>query len=444
MSVALDDTAVGALATLVAGFDPGQLTDAAKAAVRRAILDLLGAAAAGAGTAAARAAREVAAGLHAAGPASVWFGGARLVPAGAAFANASAASALDLDDGHRAAGGHPGASVIPAALAVGQAVNASADELMAAIVLGYEVAVRVAAARDVAKLDTLSTGRWCGYGAAAVAAYLSRFDAATTAEALAIAGVVAPGLSAAGYSRRMGNSVKEGIPWAAAQGLAAAELAARGYTGPIDILDHPDYFDAATVRRGFDGWAVERIYFKPYACCRWIHAALDAVFAAREDAGGAVQEIDGIEVETFERALRLGNEVAPTTLEGAQYSVPFCVALGALAGPAALLPMRAGDLHRADVRALAARVRMRVAPDLDRRFPNQVPARVLVRAGNRIVEREVAIPLGDPDNPMSDAQLLEKFTALAPGAAGRIAGPILGLGTSHDAAELFDALESFL
>jgi len=438
-------TTLERLADYIVGFDAAALPERTRTAVRHAIIDLVGASIAGFGAEAVRAARTVAKRQYAAGAASVWFDGHGLTPAGAAFANASAASALDLDDGHRGAGGHPGASIIPAAIAVAEACNSSTERLFAAIALGYEVAIRVSAARDFTRLDTLSTGRWCGYGAAAAAAYLMGFDREKTTEAMAIAGVAAPGLSAAGYSRRMGNSVKEGIPWATAIGLTATELAREGYTGPTDILDHSDYYDSAALLAGLGGsFAVERIYFKPYACCRWIHAAIDAVTALRREEAFAACDIRSIEVHTFARALRLSNEIEPETLEGAQYSLPFCIATAAIDGPESLLPMSRDLLGRADIRSLSAKVRLMVDPVLDPLFPAQAPARIRIMTDDRVMEREVRFAWGDPDNPMGEAGLVSKFTTLACAHANSqsLAATILGLGRSSSLAGLLDALRS--
>ena len=252
------------------------------AAVARAaanvLIDLIGCAAAGYPSPAARSARHTVRRLYAAGPTALWFTGDKRRPEGAAMANSTAASALDLDDGHRQAGGHPGAAVVPAVLAVAAAAGANGRDVIAALRAGYEVAVRVAGARDFSRLDTLSTGRWCAYGVAAAAGLLVRDTPQVLATAFAIAGVLSPGLSAAGYSTLMGNQVKEGIPWAVMTGLTALELARQGLTGPLDILDHPDYFDAAAITAGLGtGSALTAVYFKPYACCRWIHAAIDAI-----------------------------------------------------------------------------------------------------------------------------------------------------------------------
>jgi 2-methylcitrate dehydratase PrpD len=380
------------------------------------LIDLIGCAAAGYPSPAARSARNTVQRLYAAGPTVLWFTDDKRRPEGAAMANSTAASALDLDDGHRKAGGHPGAAIVPAVLAVAEAAGATGRDVMAALRAGYEVAVRVAGARDFSRLDTLSTGRWCAYGVAAAAGLLVRDTPQVLATAFSIAGTLSPGLSAAGYSTLMGNQVKEGIPWAVMTGLTALELARQGLTGPLDILDHPDYFNAAAITAGLGtGSALTAVYFKPYACCRWIHAAIDAII---ELVGGGPLDPDGIrtvEVHTFERALRLNNSADPETLEGAQYSLPFCLAVAACGGAKALLPLSLEWLHRPDVTALAARVHLHVDPTLNARFPAETGARVCLETAAGRLEQTVRHPLGDPDNPMDRIRLTTKFRRLAAG-----------------------------
>jgi len=404
------------LAEFVAGLKTEAVPAPVLASARACVLDLLGAAAAGWRGLGPRAARAAAARLFAPGPASVWFSDIRLEPAGAALANCAAASALDLDDGHRAAGGHPGASIIPASLAVAQETKASGREFLAAVVIGYEVAVRVGAGRDLSRLDTFSTGRWCNFGAAAAAGWLRRLEPAKLAQALALAGVHGPNLSAAGYSRVMGNQAKEGIPWSTLTGLAAAALAEAGFTGPTDLLDHPNYYLPDKILAGLgQSWAVSGVYFKPYSCCRWLHAALDGLLDLlarnRLEAG----EVDSVEVHTFRRALNLNNYPDPPTLESAQYSLPFCLAAAALDGREALLPLREELLGRPELTAWAGRVRLEHDPELEALFPAATPARVVLRAGGRSFETTVQHPWGDPAKPMTPADLEAKFRRVSGG-----------------------------
>lgn len=382
------------------------------------VLDLLGAAMAGFGQESARAARNFGRRFFPAGPAGIWFTRVGLSEAGAAFCNAVAGSALDLDDGNRAAGGHPGASLVPTALAVAQSLNSSGRDLLAALAVGYEVAVRAAAARNPATMDTFSTGRWCGFGAAAVRCRLEGRGPEVLAHALAVSGIHAPLQSASLYSR-FGHHTKEGIPWGTYTGLAAVELAAQGFVGPLDIWDHPDYYRGRAITEGFgEEWAILRTYFKPYACCRWLHAALDAwqILAGQ---GLSPGEVERAEVFTFRRAIGLNNLPTPATLEQAQFSLPFCLAVTALKGSGALLPMSADLLREHQLTAFARKVSLHHDAGLEAEFPARAGARLVVHTSKGVFSKEVQHPRGDPDNPLSGEELASKFHKLA----GMLSGP---------------------
>lgn len=404
------------LAQYACTLGPESLAPGVVRGVKNVLTDLIGCAAAGSNSAAAGMARSVALTLFADGPSEIWFADARRRPEAAAMANSAAASALDLDDGHRLAGGHPGAAIVPAVLAVGAAERSSGLDLLAATVVGYEVAVRIAAARDFQRLDTLSTGRWCAYGVAAAAGRLCAVSPAILAQAFAIAGVLSPNLSAAGYSRLMGNQVKEGIPWAVVTGLSALELARNGYTGPLDILDQPDYFDAAAITAGLgQSFAVTSVYFKPYACCRWIHSAIDALIEIAQADDLSPEAITAIEVHTFDRARRLSNDTNPDSLESAQYSLPFCLAVAAAGGSEALCPLSRSWLGDPQAVALARKVRIFLDPEMEQRFPAEAGARLVVECATKRTHRTHRFALGDPARPMSGAQLRAKFRQLATG-----------------------------
>lgn len=405
------------LAEYVYGLGSADLPSKTVESAKHCILDLIASAAAGYSTSSAMAVRKWASSTLAGGNSSVWFGcrtGVRLSPYAAAVINSASASSLDIDDGHRAAMGHPGAAIIPAAFAAAEAHDASGQELIKAIVAGYEVSVRIAAARDPERLDTLSTGRWCAFGAVAAAAVIMESPVEEVAQALAIAGGHSPGLSVAGYSKVMGNHMKEGIPWGTLTGLAALDLAISGFKGAPDLLDHPDYFDSKKIVRGLGStFAIETTYFKRYACCRWIHASLDALENIIRKADLTAADILQIEVHTFERALTgLTNENSPATLEGIQYSLPFCLALRIIAGRNALLPIDPVWLGNPEVTELAVRIKLHVDPQLESLFPGQTPARIVVRTATGDYEETCLYPLGDPANPMSREQFMEKFDTL--------------------------------
>ncbi|MBK5926434.1 MmgE/PrpD family protein [Rhodobaculum claviforme] len=402
--------AIEDLAGFAADHPRGALPVAVRDAIRDLVTDLLGAAAAGLHTPLATAARGAAPALHGPGPCGVWFTGMGLSVAGAAMANAAAASALDIDDGHRGAAGHPGAGVIPAALAVGQALGSDDAAILDAIALGYDVALRVGASRPTGSFDTYASGRWVGYGVAVAAGRLLELDAGAMAHAMAIAGAEGPISFATGSSAYQGSTVKEAIPPAVVAGLTGAFRARAGATGPLDLLDRDDRFARVRLTGGLGAdWALLHCYLKPYACCRYMHAAVDAIAALRQPGRPVVS----LAIETFPQGLRLSNARRPATLEAGQYSYYFSCALAALHGVTALQPVDPAWLHDADVLALAERITLSAHADFADAFPVGTPCRVIVDHGDGPRALTVHHPLGDVANPMSRAQITDKFRRIA-------------------------------
>lgn len=401
------------LADYVASLRADALSDAVRVAALRCVLDLLTAAAAGQRDPAVAGMRQVASALYGAGRAPVWFAGTTMNVAGAVLCNSTAASVLDLDDGNRAARGHPGAAVIPVALTLAPETGASAEQVLLAIVAGYEVGVRVATARNAANALSRQSGRWTGYAAVAAAARLRNTPLQQMAHAFAIAGVTAPNQEAngsSGYSRLTGNDVKEGIPWSTITGLTALHMAEAGLTGPADILDHPAHFSQSHLLQGLGAPPlILATYFKPYSCCRYNHCAIDAFCDLLKQHRLTAQDIAAVDVHIFGWALKLGNKIEPVNLVDVQYSIPYCIGIAALMGAQALLPVDEDVLHRPDVSEFASKVRLHLDTDLDVRFPAQTLARVVIHTRERQFASPVTEPRGEPANPLSWQDLREKF-----------------------------------
>ncbi|MGR9418803.1 MmgE/PrpD family protein [Rhizobium leguminosarum] len=382
-------------------------------AALRCILDLIGAAVAGSGLKSCCAARDSAAALFGKGDAPMWMADRTATPLGALMANATAASALDLDDGHRAARGHPGACAVPTVLTLAPLARVSADDVLSAIVAGYDVGVRVAAAQNPQGIQTRQSGRWAALAAVAAAASLSKVEPSITSQALSIAGVLAPNQQAngsSGYSRLTGNDVKEGIPWSAVTGLMALDLARNGYTGPEDLLDHPAYYDSERILEGLgQRFEICGTYFKPYACCRYIHPALDRLFDLVKAHELTAADIVSVEVETFGWVLKLGNSLKPSNLVEIQYSLPYCIAIAVLEGRDALAPIDDSLLNRQDLSEFARKVSTTVNPDIEAVFPTETLARVIVETRQHRYVSALDGPVGDPRRPMDWCAIEEKF-----------------------------------
>ncbi|KAB2658820.1 MULTISPECIES: MmgE/PrpD family protein [Brucella] len=394
------------LAEFVSGHPKGALPSETREAISLLLLDLMGATAAGLHSRLAASARQAASDVYGSGVAQVWLTDLKLSVVGAAMANSAAASALDIDDGHRGAAGHAGAGVIPAALAVGQSINASDAEMLDAIALGYDVALRVATSRPTNTIETYASGRWVSYGAAAAAGRLLRLDAEEMAHALAIAGSEGPIVFPTGSSKFQGSTVKEGIPPAVVAGITGAYRARAGATGPVDLLNNEDRYDPKILLGQLgEVWELQKCYLKPYACCRYMHAAIDAILKMRQDG----RHIHRLRIETFPQGLRLANERTPSTLEGGQYSFYFSCALAALRGQEALQPVDPDSLKDIEVLGLANRIELETSIDFATAFPVRTPARVLIDQGDGEKELVIDHPLGDVANPMSWDQVAHKF-----------------------------------
>ncbi|WMY10889.1 MmgE/PrpD family protein [Paraburkholderia phenoliruptrix] len=398
--------AITELANFVTDHPEAGLPDDTRRTISLLVLDLIGATAAGLNSPLALAARESVVEAYGHGAISVWLTDRTSSVVGAAMANSAAASALDIDDGHRGAAGHAGAGVIPAALAVAQAIGASRSETFNAIALGYEIALRVATCRPAETVDTYASGRWVAFGAAAATARLLKLSKQQTSHALAIGGSESPIVFTGAVPKFEGTTIKEGIPPAVVAGITAAYRARAGATGPVDMLDDNKRFNRELLAGGLGStWEAQKCYLKPYACCRYLHAAIDAILTMRQE-GADFKEL---KIYTFPQATRLANERAPKTLEGAQYSFYFSCALAALYGREAIQIVQQECLTDPRVLELAGRLELLPSAEFASAFPAGTPARVVIDQGNGSQEMLVLHPLGDVANPMSPEQLVEKF-----------------------------------
>ncbi len=417
-------TAAGWLAARVADLQACNVPASAFNAARRCLVDVLGCAAAGRAEPAVRIAQQWAGQVYAKGESAVWFDDARLSPVAAAFVNASAASILDLDDGHRAAAGHPGAAIIPAALAVGQAQGASMQDILLAIIAGYEAGVDCARLRTPAAQANVATGRWSAIGVAAAIAKLRGYDVERMRHAMTVAEAHAPNLLAADHSGFQGGHVKEGIPWSVVAGFAAADLAGHGFRGYDASFSNPGVYRARPDCDEPQRFLIETTYFKRYACCRWTHSAVDAAIALKARLP-ADARIESIAIETFVRAATLPNHSQPKDVIAAQFSLPFVVAAAMVRGADALLPLDPRLLSDAEVVRVASGIEVRVDDALDAMFPAKVPARVRIATADGAFEELVVSPLGDWDHPISGQALAAKALHLAGRGGRELLAPLL-------------------
>ena len=406
-------SATSKLVSFVCDLDPDALPPAVVDQAVRCVLDLVGVSIAGAPTPMAQISAHFAHEQFAAGTATVIGSGKSLSVTGATWVNGASASALDMDDGHRMAMGHPGASVIPAALAIAECTGANGKQFLAALVAGYEVAVRASAARVPWYQDKMySTGIWGVFGATAAAGKLLGFDDATLQSALGTAG--SHGSFPPGGLQSNHAMVKEVIAWSGMTGVSAALLAQQNFVGPADFLDYSARWDTSALVAGLgdlDESAILRTYFKPYAVCRWSHAAVDGVLELKHRHRLRIEDIESIQVETFWEVTRLAND-RPSNTIAAQFSIQFALAVALLHDR--IGPAEVNDAYITDpaILDLARKVQVSVDETLDREFPAKTMARVTIRTRHGHHGTTIEYPRGNPENPLSHAELEAKFQLL--------------------------------
>lgn len=327
--------------------------------------------------------------------------------AGATYANATAANVLDIDDGHRAVKGHPAAVVVPAALAATEAADGTVGELLDAVYVGYEVAVRAGLAIHAIDGVYTGTGSWGAVGAAAAVARLRELDLDATARALGIAEYQAPRTPIMRGVERPGMT-KDGIGWGAYAGTVAAELARRGFTASGTVFDD----DGVEVTDDFgERNHVTDGYLKPYPCCRWVHPGIDATLELRERHGLAAGAVEEIRVHTFSEATHLDTRT-PDSIEAAEYSYPYPVATALARGRFTVDELRKQARDSEDILRLANTVHFVVDGALDDRFPAECLASVELDTGRETYQSNVTRPRGAVGRPLDTTEVRRKVERL--------------------------------
>jgi len=341
----------------------------------------------------------------------------------AAWINGSISHAVEFDDIFRDAVYHPGCPTISAALAVAEAQGASGADFLRAVTIGYEISTRIGVAVQPSHYRFFHTTGTVGcFGsAAATAALLAPAQPEVMRHALATAASLAAGLQQAFRSDAMTKALHAGhAGWV---GVTAGQGAASGITGAIDILEGEAGFgkalsDGAQWARATEAlgerYNIQSITQKNHGCCGHTFAAIDAMLDIRQREALSAAQIAAIRVETYQTALDVTGNFEPRTAFEAKFSLPYVVAHALLHGAVRLNAFEPARLEDADIRSLMARTQLVADPQLSAGFPAQRAARIVVTLHDgRVIEQFAPCRKGDPEAPLSDADLEDKFLELA-------------------------------
>lgn len=347
----------------------------------------------------------------------------------AALANGTASHSLELDDVSKEASAHAGVVVFPAAFAAGEVTGCDGKKFIEAVVLGYEVMIRLGKALNPANHYARGfhpTGTCGGFGAAMAAAKIFNLDAQQMASALGIVGSQAAGsmefLTDGAWTKRLHPG------WAAHNGIIAALLAKRGFKGPSTIVEgrfgflHA-YSDGANLGEFLaglgDSFQIMKTSVKPHACCRYKQGPIDGIIKIMKENKLRAREVEKVTLGILKPAFPIIVEPEelkynPRTVVHAQFSMPFGAAVALLYGRASLGQYTVEKLESPEVKEMMGRVYCVPDPELDKLFPKQWPASVeIATKDGRRFSTKIDYPKGDPENPLSWEEEIGKFNELS-------------------------------
>lgn len=357
--------------------------------------------------------------------ASVFLSGQKLPAGKAAFLNAIYAHGAELDDGNKKAMGHAGVHLIPAVFALAEKLGSKKDEVLLALAVGYEAYIRISTAAQpgLVARGYHSTGVVGTLACAAACAKLYGMGAEGIENSIALATTMTGGLLSYGDSR---PAIKPLNPAKAAEnGVMAAMMAYAGVKGPTEALEGPNgWFHAVTeaydesdlLRKPGEKLLMHECYFKLYPSCRHTHCGLEAAVNLHEKLEPA--DIKDVAVHIYPNAIRLAGQIRyPKDQDETKFSIHYTLACALLNGRYGTADMHPETMTE-ETKAMIDRIRL--IPDVSMEVKDKgirgAKVTVTMKDGN-VLEETVLVPKGDPEKPLSFADIQGKLKTCASGQA---------------------------
>ncbi|MBY4594127.1 MmgE/PrpD family protein [Ottowia caeni] len=352
------------------------------------------------------------------------FGGKRLAPVAAGFCNAAVAHLREIDDAHRTAMLHPGVIAVSPVIALSSSHSLTRHQVMAGILAGYEVSLRIGEAlgpQHAARFHATATAGTVG--AAAAAGIALGLTPGQLHHALGIASTQAAGLwQLADDDAHESKSLHPGF--AVRNGMMAAFLAQAGLPGAHAFLTGPRAMYALlngggqleAITHELDGPAkLHTATIKAWPSCAMTFTALDALQSLVSSTGMNTVDIVSVHVEIFSHALKIANVDWPHKSSETPFSIRYLLAALLHHGQLGISEVETPALDDEALRALGARVKVVPSEALQQAFPERRPAVVTVEmADGRRLSARRELRRGDPEDPFTWDQLLERMRAFAP------------------------------
>jgi 2-methylcitrate dehydratase PrpD len=373
-------------------------------------------------------------------------------PRTAALLNGLAGRSIELCEGHRYVSCQGAVQVLPTALASAEWLERSGRETLAALIFGYEVAVRLGAGLTARPLAH-QNGQAPLLGAVAAGGRLRGLTGEQMSLALRIGAIL---VLTPGYTNAVAGAtalnVAGGISGFA--GALAPELALAGVAAQPNAIEEAfgqlvgDGFrpEAVTEELG-ERWEIARNYFRLRACCNPIYAALDALEEILAEVRPQPASIERIDVATYRFAANM-REPDPANYFAAKYSLPHAAAALVLRGNAGYHAFTEDVVRDPAIAAFRRRVTVHEDPALSAHVPRLKPARVTVTlTDGRQVTRLRESARGDYQDPYREGEVRSKFRELArvvlsPAGAARVEELVDRLDEMRRLSDLVDVLRA--
>ncbi len=325
---------------------------------------------------------------------------------GAATAMGHASNAYDIDDGHNIIRAHPGTSFIGALLATAYEKNASLKELFSAMLVAYEVSIRMGVAIMDYYKYAHSSGTFGAVGVAAGVGKLLGFSEEQLNHVLSISefnAPLVPGIRSVEYP----SMNKDGVPFGVMIGMLAIAETKCGFTGNKNLLEADEYCHLSN-DLGIN-YEILSLYFKPYPCCRWAHPAIDACIFTMKKHGISAADVDHVAIKTFHRATLL-SKIEPKNADDAQYNIAYPVATAIVHGDFSIQHVTPEAFLDNTVLEMMKKLTFETDEALDQKFPKQRICRAEIRTkdGSTFISDDFE-PSGEANENIGITWLSQKF-----------------------------------
>ena len=335
------------------------------------------------------------------------------------FLFGTAGTVLEMDEGHQFAKGHPGMHIFPALLAAARNREFSGEEFLRAFIIGYDVGARIGLASNL-NTNMHPHGTWGGLGAAAGLAVMNKMNAQEASEYLNIVSSLT--LATSRKTMLEGATVRNSYAGVSNKmAHVGLMLLKAGFTGEQDGIK--SIFGSVVSNKFDDKSAVEllgkrfevsRNYFKLHACCRYNHAALDALWKIIEQHSEVknINQIEKIEVQSYNLAAELKDK-NPRNVLACKFSVPFAIATTLANLDSGVLSFTEHMRTNKNIQNLCQKVTIVEDTNMTGKLPNLRPADVYIQMANgSTFKAQVTTNRGDWQDPYSEEELKQKFISL--------------------------------